>query len=121
MSMAEVNQLIQQAFIMGQQSVQGATPAPASNNNILLQALMNQQAAPAPAPVAPPPASNNNDLAKLAQLLQGRGIDANSLAGLLKNDAPPAPAPTADKGATGYSTSYPSVSSYDYGYSSKTS
>lgn len=138
MSMAEVNQLIQQAFIMGQQSVQGmqvptassllngaAAPAPASNNNILLQALMNQQpAAPAPAPAAAPapaPAANNTQLAQLAQLLQGRGIDANSLAGLLKNDAPAATAPPADKAATGYSTAYPSVSSYDYNYTNKTS
>jgi len=139
MSMAEVNQLIQQAFIMGQQSVQpgmqvptaaslmngSATPAvPASNNNILLQALMNQQpAAPAPAPVAAPApsgAASNAQLAQLAQLLQGRGIDANSLAGLLKPDASQ-PAPQADKAATGYSTAYPSVSSYDYNYTNKTS
>ena len=123
MSMAEVNQLIQQAFLLGQPSVQSAAPAPAANNSILLQALMNQLAAPAPAPapVAPAPASNNNDLAQLAQLLQGRGIDANSLAGLLNKDAAPAPAPAANKTPTGYSTSYPSVSSYDYGYACKTS
>merc|ERR550534_1940146 len=84
---------------------------------------MNQQAppapAPAPAPAAPAPASNNSDLAQLAQLLQGRGIDANSLAGLLnKNDAPAPAAPASNSTPTGYSTAYPSVSSYDYGYKS---
>merc|ERR1712013_543566 len=63
MSMMEANQMIQQAFIMGQQSVQGAMGVPTvssllnggaaaapamNNNNILLQALMNQQTPPAP-------------------------------------------------------------------------
>jgi hypothetical protein len=133
MSMSEVNHLIQQAFIMGQQSVQpgiqvptaasllngGAAAAP-SNNNVLLQALMGQtQAAPAPAPAAP---SNTAALTQLASLLQGRGIDANALAGLLKPEAQQAPAgPPADKVSTGYSTAYPSVSSYDYNYTNKTS
>merc|ERR1719378_839588 len=118
---------------MGQQSVQGSQfPTAASllnggpsvtslASNNLLQSLMNQQAAPAPAPapVAPAPANNNSQVTQLAQLLQSRGIDANSLAGLLRNDAPAAPAP-ADN-TTGYSTAYPGVSTYDYGYTSKTS
>merc|ERR1712013_488661 len=137
MSMVEVNQMIQQAFIMGQQSVQGTmmgvptvssllnggtAAAPAmNNNNILLQALMNQQAAPAPVPApAPAPQTNNNSqLTQLAQLLQGRGIDANSLAGILggKQETAAAPSPpTPEKTATGYSTAYPSLSTYDYGY-----
>ena len=50
--------------------------------------------------------------------VQGRGIDANALAGLLKPETqqpPTAAAPSADQTSTGYSTSYPSsVSSYDY-------
>lgn len=81
LGMAEVNQLIQQAFAMGQQSVlqssaiQPPTAAsllglanasnntavytpPAVNNNHLLQALLGQQqqqaVAPIPAPIAPP-------------------------------------------------------------------
>jgi hypothetical protein len=137
LSMVEVNQLIQQAFLMGQQSVQGmgmgvptaasllnggAASAPSvNNNNILLQALMNQQPAPAPAPApAPTPPANNPQLNQLAQLLQGRGIDANSLAGLLSKPETSAAAapPTPEKVATGYSTAYPAVSSYDYGYKS---
>lgn len=137
MSMGEVNQLIQQAFVMGQQSVQpglqvptaasllngaGATAQPSSN--VLLQALMNQQPAAPPAPAAPAPvapAANTAALTQLAQLLQGRGVDSNALGALLKGDTQAAAAPPADKAATGYSTAYPSVSSYDYNYSNKTS
>jgi len=134
MSMVEVNQMIQQAFIMGQQSVQGtmgvptvssllnggAAATPAMNNqNILLQALMNQQTTPAPVPTpAPAPQANNNSqLTQLAQLLQGRGIDANSLAGILgKPETSAAPtSATSEKTSTGYSTAYPSQ---DYGYKS---
>ena len=99
-----------------------AAAAPSvNNNNILLQALMNQQAppAPAPAPAPTPPPANNSQLNQLAQLLQGRGIDANALAGLLgKSDTPSAQPPTPEKASSGYSTAYPSVSSYDYGYKS---
>jgi len=135
MPMSEVNRLIQQAFMMGQQSVQsvgvqvptvasllngGASASAAPTNNVLLQALMGQAQAPTPAP-APVPApvapSNTAALTQLASLLQGGGIDANALAGLLKKPEPTQP-PTAEQGATGYSTSYPSVSSYDYTYKS---
>merc|ERR1712080_594783 len=107
----------------GQQSVQPVPTAAAQpSSNVLLQALMSQQPAAAPAPAAPAPApANTAALSQLAQLLQGRGVDANALAGLLKGDSQPPPAPVADKAATGYSTAYPSVSSYDYNYSNKTS
>ena len=98
----------------------GAAAAPAmNNNNILLQALMNQQTPPTPVPTpAPAPQTNNSQLTQLAQLLQGRGIDANSLAGILgKQETAAAPSPpTPEKAATGYSTAYPSLSTYDYGY-----
>jgi len=127
LQMNEVNQLIQQAFAMGQQSVyqqsglQAPTAASLMNgggqnqNNILLQALMGQQPPPAPAPVAPPaPAANTQALAQLAQLLQGRGIDANALGALLKGDPSSAAPPSGGKSNnSGYSTAYPSVSSYD--------
>jgi len=119
MSMSEVNHLIQQAFIMGQQSVQSAAPVVPNTNNVLLQALMGQTQAPAPPPPAPTvaPPSNTQALSQLATLLQGRGIDANALAGLLKPETqqpPTAAAPSADQTSTGYSTSYPSSVSYDY-------
>jgi len=125
LSMTEVNQLIQQAFSMGQQSsYQQSAPtaasllngggAPASNqSNVLLQALMNQQAAPVPvaAPVAP---ANNAALAQLAQLLGG---NSNALGALLKqpDSAPAAAKAPAPVGS--YPTAYPAVSAYDpYGY-----
>lgn len=142
MPMAEVNQLIQQAFVMGQQSVQPglgaptaasllngtAAPAPTANN-ALLQALMNQTAAPpaAPPPVAAPiapsaPSANNTGaLSQLAQLFQTRGIDANALGALLTKDpAPQAPSP-AKPASNSYSTTYPTVSSYDYSYNKQSS
>lgn len=125
LGMNEVNQLIQQAFLMGQQGVnqQPGLQAPTATsflnggaqapNNRLLQALMGQQAAPvAPAPVPPAPANNTAALAQLAQLLQGRGIDPNALGALLKGDAA-APASGGESANSGYSTSYPSVSTYD--------
>jgi RNA recognition motif-containing protein len=98
LSMIEVNQLIQQAFTMGQQSVlhsnviqpptaasllgltnpsQGHNPAnynqPTMNNTHLLHALLGQQqqTAPIPAPIAPPQAiqpSITNQNTGLAQL-----------------------------------------------------
>lgn len=141
LGMNEVNQLIQQAFMMGQQSVyqqpglQAPTAASLLNgtagntaqpnaNNILLQALMGQQLAPAAAPPAAPvvapaaPAApaGNAALTQLAQLLQGRGIDPNALGALLKEpEAQRPPAATGGKSTSngGYSTSYPNVSSYD--------
>ena len=109
-------------------STLGAQPA----NNILLQALMSQQVAPAStavppvpvvAPVAPVATANNTAaLTQLAQILQGRGIDPNALGALLKEPEAQRPAPAATGGKStsngGYSTSYPSVTSYDmYNYS----
>lgn len=97
MPIEEVNRLIQQAFLMGQQSGHGsqsslqaqiaaasllngvAKPQAPSSNNILMQALLNI-AAPAPAP-APPPLTG---VEKIAQVLQNSGVDANALAALLK-------------------------------------
>lgn len=134
MGMEEVNQLIQQAFLMGQQSLHpgiqaptaasllnGAGAAPtAQPDNILLQALMNQQSIPAPPPAVPAPApapaapASSAALVQLAQLLQSGGINANALGALLKGDVQPAE----DKTSTGYQTSYPPVSSYDHNYKS---
>ena len=75
MSMSEVNHLIQQAFIMGQQSVQSAAPVVPNTNNVLLQALMGQTQAPAPPPPAPTVApSNTQALSQLATLLQGKSL-----------------------------------------------
>jgi len=145
LSMSEVNQLIQQAFAMGQQSVLQPTavqPPTASsllglnsggysNNvqNTLLQALMSQHQAPAPvqAPIAPliaaPPASaaasNAGAINQLAQLLNGRGIDPNTLSALLKQDQDPArPSATPAKAASsnGYATTYPPTTAYDLYY-----
>ena len=105
-----------------------AAPAPTANN-ALLQALMNQTAAPpaAPPPVAAPvapaaPAANNaGALSQLAQLFQTRGIDANALGALLtKEPAPQAPSPAKPASNT-YSTTYPTVSSYDYSYNKQSS
>ena len=100
----------------------GAGAAPQSTSNILLQALMNQQAAPAPAPaapvvapVAPAPAGNTAALTQLAQLLQGGGIDPNALVALLAPQQPETQATPASSSVSkpngSYSTSYPS---YNY-------
>lgn len=148
----EVNQLIQQAFVMGQQSVMNTgiqpptaasllgqlNPAPYAQQaaaNPLLQALMNQHAAPAqPVPVPAPitqhaiqqpaaaAAAGNTNLAlanQIAQLLQGRpgGIDPTSaLNALMKQDdsRQPQAAKPATNGA--YSTTYPTSSTYDMYY-----
>lgn len=145
MTMTEVNQLIQQAFVMGQQSVQPGITAPTAAsllngtsvaapctpavNNVLLQALMNQTAPPAPSVplpivpsvVPPAPANNSGALNQLAQILQNRGLDANALSTLL-NKEPAASAPSPSKPTSNnYSTTYPSVSSYDYSYNNKQS
>jgi len=142
----EVNQLIQQAFVMGQQSVMNMNsgvqaptaasllnqlnpaayaPQAAAAANPLLQALMNQQSAPAqpaPNPIAQPqqsaPANNTNQLAsQIAQLLQA----PNALNALIKSDdnrqAPPAKPAT--NGA--YSTTYPTSSTYDMYYNQSNS
>jgi len=134
MSITEVNQLIQQAFAMGQQSIQpglgaptaasllnGTASAAPSANTALLQALMNQTSTPAPTappPVVAPaaPANNTGALNQLAQILQNRGIDANALGALLTKE-PTAPAASPGKtSSNNYSTTYPTVSSYDYSY-----
>jgi len=105
LSMAEVNQLIQQAFAMGQQSchagmqaptaaslLNGGASAPGASN--LLQTLLGQHSAPAPvpppAPAAPAP---NAAVTQLAQILQSGGIDTNALVSLLSQQ-PEAPAAT---------------------------
>lgn len=144
LSMSEVNQLIQQAFAMGQQSVlqPSALQAPTassllySNNltNPLLQALITQQSATpaqapaaAPAPAAPPaPAANTNTsgaISQLAQLLHGRGIDPNTLTALLKQDQDSSrpPAQTKSSANGGYPTSYPTTSAYDMYYGGQNS
>lgn len=130
LGMSEVNQLIQQAFSMGQQTsyqqsgpptaaslLNGGAPAATPHSNVLLQALMSQQAAPV-APVAAPaaPANNTAALAQLAQLLQG---NTGALGALLNKDSAPAAATGVKSSSGAYPTSYPSVSSYDpYSYTS---
>ncbi|XP_066921191.1 heterogeneous nuclear ribonucleoprotein A1-like 2 isoform X4 [Clytia hemisphaerica] len=144
----ELNQLIQQAYLMGQQSVMNsaiqpptaasllnqlnpspyAQNAPAANP-ALLQALINQQSAPAQAappmpqpqvqqPVVAGPGGNTNQLAnQIAQLLQGRGgVDPNALNALIKpeENRQGAAKPPAQNGS--YSTSYPASSTYDMYY-----
>ncbi|XP_057293936.1 heterogeneous nuclear ribonucleoprotein A/B-like [Hydractinia symbiolongicarpus] len=144
LGMAEVNQLIQQAFVMGQQSVlqpsamqpptaasllaltgsSGASFAAPPVNNALLQALISQQHAanqPPPAPIAPPQAApaNTGAINQLAQLLQGK-IDPNALTALLKHepDMRSGPKP-ANSGS--YSTTYPPTSAYDLYYGQQNS
>lgn len=129
--MEEVNRLIQQAFAMGQSVYQqpglqaptaasllsGTASLPTQpSNNVLLQALLGQQAPPhlPAAPVAPPapaPPANNGGLAQLAQLLQGGGIDPNALVALLNKEPEPAKQPEAKPPSGGYPTAYP----YTYG------
>lgn len=123
----EVNRLIQQAFAMGQGVYQQPSMQPPTVNslaaqpsaNVLLQALMGQQVAPAPAPapVAPSPPASTTALSQLAQLLQAGGIDANALGTLLKEPeaqrSAAAPATSMDVYSTPYS-SYASQSS-NYG------
>jgi len=126
--MEEVNRLIQQAFSMGQSVyhqpglqaptaaslLSGSSAPPTQSNNVLLQALLGQQAAPAPpAPVVPaaPTAPANPGLNQLAQLLQNGGIDANALVSLLNKDSEPAKTSEAKAPSAGYPTAYP----YNYG------
>ena len=102
--------------------------APAANP-ALLQALMNQNSAPAQAvppipqpqvqqPVSAGPGGNTNQLAnQIAQLLQGRGgVDPNALNALIKpeGNSQSAAKPPAQNG--NYSTSYPASSTYDMYY-----
>ncbi|XP_066921189.1 uncharacterized protein [Clytia hemisphaerica] len=105
-----------------------AQNAPAANP-ALLQALINQQSAPAQAappmpqpqvqqPVVAGPGGNTNQLAnQIAQLLQGRGgVDPNALNALIKpeENRQGAAKPPAQNGS--YSTSYPASSTYDMYY-----
>ena len=139
----DVNSLIQQAFLMGQQSLYqqpglqsaaslnlggavGGNTLAQPTNNLLLQALANQQVAPVAsvmpmvAPIASgAPANNAATLTQLAQLLQGGGLDPNALGALLKADPTMQRVPTIATGgaSNGYSTSYPSVSPQMYNYS----
>jgi len=128
MPINEVNQLIQQAFVMGQQSVQAGVSAPTaasllngngaaapSANTALLQALMNPSA-PAAAPAPAAPANNTGALNQLAQILQNRGIDANALGALLTKEPAASAASPGKTSSNNYSTTYPTVSSYDYSY-----
>ncbi|XP_002154409.1 uncharacterized protein LOC100213955 [Hydra vulgaris] len=148
MNLNEVNQLIQQAYAMGQQSVLQNTGLQAptatallglggvasytqSVNNTLLQALMNQ-APPAvslPGPIVPSAglahssnAANANTINQLAQLLNGKGIDVNALSVLLNKDQDTNRAPLkSNSGTPGYATGYPASSSYDMYYNSQSS
>lgn len=118
-------------------------------SNPLLQALISQQtaaavtpavpaapvaaaapaapAAPAAAPATPAaPANASGAINQLAQLLQGRGIDPNTLSALLKQDQDSSrqqAAPAKSSANGGYSTSYPATSAYDlyYGQQSNSS
>ena len=110
-------------------------------SNPLLQALITQQtaaavtpavpaapAAPAAAPAtAAAPANATGAINQLAQLLQGRGIDPNTLSALLKQDQDSSRQQTAPANKSsangGYSTSYPATSAYDlyYGQQSNSS
>ena len=116
-------------------------------SNPLLQALITQQtaaavtpavpaapvaapaapAAPAAAPATPAaPANATGAINQLAQLLQGRGIDPNTLSALLKQDQDSSrqqTAPAKSSANGGYSTSYPATSAYDlyYGQQSNSS
>merc|ERR1719397_877916 len=87
---------------------------------------MNQTSTPAPAappPVVAPAAPTNNTgaLNQLTQILQNRGIDANALGALLTKE-PAAPAASPGKASSNnYSTTYPTVSSYDYSYNKQSS
>jgi len=133
LSMTEVNQLIQQAFAMGQQSCQAGMQAPtaasllnggaaASGASNLLQTLLGQHAAPAPAPPpAPAPApAPNAAVTQLAQLLQSGGIDTNALVSLLsQQQETPASTGTAGKTNGNYSNyppyNYSNTSASNYG------
>jgi len=124
--MEEVNRLIQQAFAMGQglchqpglqaptaaSLISGTATHPAqTSNNVLLQALLGQQVAPAPQPAPVVPAAPANPgLNQLAQLLQSGGVDANALVSLL-NKEPEAAKSCEKPPSTGYPTAYP----YNYG------
>lgn len=102
---------------------------PTSTNSVLLQALINQAAPPVHsvprpsiAPVLPTMSSNNQGaLNQLAQILQNRGIDANTLGALLSKDSASSSQSQAKPTYTNYSTTYPTVSSYDYSYNNKQS
>jgi len=80
--MAEVTRLIQQAYIMGQQT----TPPTPSNsqqfNNPLLQALREQLAPPKPP--APPAPAPEDPLMRVANFFHSNGVDATALADVLK-------------------------------------
>lgn len=104
---------------------------PPAATNPLLQALIGQAAPGAPAPqmpspIAPPPSApatqpgvgNNQALNQLAMLLQGKGIDPNALSALLKPDDSSRQQQASKSSSNGgYSTTYPSTSTYDMYYS----
>lgn len=117
-----------------QQSTQ--YPPPSAVANPLLQALMGQGApgvhtTHTPSPIAPPsvpsaavsqPSGGNNQaLNQLAQLLQGRGIDPNALTALLKPEDSSRTPGSKSSSNGGYSTTYPSTSTYDMYYNQSNS
>jgi len=141
----EVNNLIQQAFMMGQQSVMNSSvqpptaasllgqmnPAPfgqqGANANPLLQALMNQNSAPNPSmpqmnqamPQTVAGGGNTNQLAnQIAQLLQQQGRGGGLDANAI--NAMMKPDNSQQQKQTpqngSYPTTYPASSSYDMYY-----
>jgi len=82
-SVPEVNRLIQQAFLMGQQGTFQGTPlqVPAPSNSIL-HVLRSQQVHNNAS--ASPRLNTTSTLSQLAQLLQSGGLDTNALGPLLK-------------------------------------
>ena len=65
-------------------------------------------------------AANANTISQLAQLLNGKGIDVNTLSALLNKDQDASRAPIkSNSGTPGYATGYPASSSYDMYYNTQ--